>query len=87
MRKMHSGHPSLLVPLNDLLLRYVFELCKQEMVVRMQIVSRRASDLCRIFHAKSDGAQSLIVYRWLEAQGLRYQMGINESQCSPAEAA
>ena len=51
------------------------------------IVLKRASDLCQIFHAKLDGAKSLIVHRWLKAKGLRYQMGTNESQRSPAEAA
>ena len=56
------------------------------MIVMMQIVSRKASDLCRIFHAKSNGAKSLIVHRWLKAEGLRYWMGTHESQCSPAEA-
>ena len=69
------------------LLTYVFELYEQGMVVTMQIVSKKASDLCRIFRAKSDGAKSLIVYRWLKVQGLRYWMGTNESQRSSAEAA
>ena len=73
--------------LDDFLLRFVFELCKQGMVVITQIMSRKASDLCRIFRAKSDSANSLIVYRWLKAQGSRYWMGTHESQCSPAEAA
>ena len=53
----------------------------------MQIVLRRAFDLCWIFCAESDGAKSLIVHRWLKPQGLRYWMGTNEFQHSPAEAA
>ena len=51
------------------------------------IVSREASDLCRIFHAKTDSAELLIVHRRLKSQGLMHQMGTHESQCSPAEAA
>ena len=43
--------------------------------------------MCQFFRAKSDGAKSLIVHRWLKAWGLRYQMGTNESQRSPAKAA
>ena len=57
------------------------------MVARMQIVSGKASDMCRIFCAKSDGAKSLIVYRWLKEQGSGYWMGTHESQFCPAEAA
>ena len=57
------------------------------MVVTRQIMLRRVFDLCQIFCAKSEGAKSLIVYRWLKAQGLRYQMGKKESQHFPAEAA
>ena len=64
----------------------MFELCEHGMVVMAQIVSRWASDLCQIFHTKLDGAKSLIVLRWSEARELRYQMGTNESQHSPAEA-
>ena len=87
MRKIHSSRPGLLEPLDNFILRYASELCEQGMVVTAQIVSRRASDLCRIFCVKSDGTKSLIVYRWFKAQGLRYRMNINESQCPPAEAA
>ena len=87
MRKIHLGHPGLLVPMDNHLLRHVFELCEQGMVVIMQIVSRRASDLCRIFRTNLDGAKSLIVHEWFKAQGLRYLMGTNESQCSHVEAA
>ena len=86
MRKIQSGHPGLLACLDDFLLRYVFELHEQGMVVMMQVLSKKACDLCRIFHAKSDGAKSLNVYKWLKAQGLRYQMGTHKSHCSPAEA-
>ena len=87
VRKMHSGHHVLLAPHEDFLLRYVFELCKQGMVVMMQIVSRKASYLCQIFCAKSDSAKSLILYRWLKALGLRYRVGTHESQHFPAEVA
>ena len=85
--KMHAGHHGLLAPFDDFLLRYVFKLCEQGMVVMMQIVLRKASNLCQIFHAKQGGAKSFIVYRWLKAQGFRYQMGTYESQHSPSEAA
>ena len=50
-------------------------------------MSKKASYWCQIFHAKLDHAKSLIIYRWLKAQGLRYWIGANESQCSLAEAA
>ena len=39
------------------------------------------------FYAKSDGAKSLIVYRWLKTQRLRYWMGTHESQHYTAVAA
>ena len=57
IEKTHSGCPGLLVPWDDLLLRYVFEPCKQGVVVIMQIVLRRAADFCQNFHAKLDGAK------------------------------
>ena len=66
MRKIHSGHPGLLAPLNDVLLIYVFKLCEQVMVVMMQMLSRRSSDLCQNFNDKLDGAKSLIVHKWLK---------------------
>ena len=50
-------------------------------------MSRKASDLCRIFGAKSDGAKSLNMYRWLKEWELRYQVGTHESQRSPADVA
>ena len=87
MRKINLDCPGLLAPLDNRLLRYVFQLHDQGMVVTTQIVSIRASDLCQIFHANLDGAKSLIVHSWLKAQGLSYQMGTNESQHSPAKAA
>ena len=36
---------------------------------------------------KSDGAKSLLACRWLEEQGLRYQMVTYKSKHSPTEAA
>ena len=56
IRKMYSGWHGLLVPLDDFLLRYVFELHEQGMVVTIWILSRKASDLCQIFCSKSDSA-------------------------------
>ena len=61
MKKIHSGHPGLLAPLNDFLLSYVFKLHEQG-VIMTWIISWKASDLCCIFQAKSDVAKSLIVY-------------------------
>ena len=87
MRKIHSGCPGLLAPLDDLLLKRGFELCEQGIVMMMQILLKRASDLCRIFPTKSDGAKSLNVHRWLKAQELRNLMDTNKSQRSPTEAA
>ena len=55
--KKHSDHCVLLLPLDDFLLGYVFKLCEQGMIVMMHAVSREASDLCQIFHAKLDGAK------------------------------
>ena len=78
---------NLFVPLDDFLLQYVFELHEQGMVATRQIVSRNAPDFCGLFHPKSHGAKSLIVYRWLKTQGLRYWMGTHQYQCFPAEAA
>ena len=63
--KIYSGHLGILMPLNHSLLRYVFELHEQEMIMTTWILSRKASDLCHIFHSKLDHAKSLIVYRWL----------------------
>ena len=53
----------------------------------MWVVSRRASDLCPFFCVKSDSAKLLTMHRWLMAQGLRYWMGTDESQCSPVVVA
>ena len=48
-KKIHSGCPGLLVPLDDFLLRYVFELHEQGMVMTMWIVLKKSSNLCKIF--------------------------------------
>ena len=39
------------------------------------------------FFVPNQMVQSLTVYRWLKAQGLRYQISIHESQCSLVKAA
>ena len=57
MRKI-SGCPNLLAPLNDLLLRYVFELCEQGMN-HVPWGIRFESHFC----TKSNGTKSLNVYR------------------------
>ena len=58
----------------------MLELHEHGIVVITQIVLGKTSNLCRIFRAKSDGAKTLIVYRWLKTQGLSCQMSPNECE-------
>ena len=67
MRKMHAECSGLFVSHNDFLPSYMLELCEQGIIVMMQILSRKASDLCQYCHIKSDCAKSLIVNKWLKA--------------------
>ena len=82
VRKIHSGPPGLLVPLDYL----VWALWAGNGSDNMNCVEKSiwfmSNFLCQIRWHKS-----LIVHRWLKAQGLRYQMGTNEFQHSAAEAA
>ena len=85
MWKIYSGHPGLFESLDDLL-RNVFELYEQGMLVTTWIVLRRVSDLCWIF-VSNQMVQSclLCIGGWRHRD---WGTGCaNESQCYPPQVA
>lgn len=80
-----KGHDGILKPIEEQLLRFVFELREQGMTVSHPMIAVKAAALCRPFREKSRNARLLIVGRWKKHHGLTYRMGTNESQRAPSE--
>jgi hypothetical protein len=67
------------------LLRYVFELREQGIVVNMFTVALRASYLLPEFFEKLFTARCSTVKCWLVAHSMRYRMGTHTVQHAPAK--
>jgi hypothetical protein len=81
----HPGPSGQLSVIDEPLLRYVFEQCKQGYVVDTVKILLRTSYLSPEFREKSFAARASAVKRWLMAHSMRYQMGTHTSQPPPVE--
>jgi hypothetical protein len=81
------GSPSILAPIDEELLRFVFELREQGNAVSSNIISIKASRLLREFKEKSKRNKLDIVRRWTKHHSLVYRMGTHESSRNPASVA
>jgi hypothetical protein len=83
----HPGPPGQLATINEPLLCYVFEQCKQGIVVNTFKIALRASFHSPRFHKKSFTTHCSAVKRWIFAHSMVYRMGTHTSQRPPAEVA
>ena len=86
-----TNHPGPLAgqlePLEDTLLRHVFEQREQGITVQMFDLVIKASSLSPEFNAKHFVARCSAVKRFMSANSLVYCMGTHESQCKPNDVA
>jgi hypothetical protein len=82
-----AGHDSILKPIEQYLLRYIFELREQGIGVKIDMVMRRAASVSRVFRDKSPCAQYNAARRFTRSHGLVYRMSTHESQRDPAVVA
>jgi hypothetical protein len=80
-----AGPLSQLEAIEEPLLRYIFELRKQGVIVNSWRVALRASYLSAEFREKSFTARCSAVKRWLVAHSMRYRMGTHTAQRPPAK--
>ncbi|KAI2509922.1 Pogo transposable element with KRAB domain [Fragilaria crotonensis] len=78
---------TVLGPIQDELLRYIFELREQGMPVSISIVMMKAAQLSPAFSQKSRTAQYSAARRFVRTHGLVFRLGTRESQRSPTETA
>ena len=83
----HPGPIGQLKPIEDVLLRYIFEQREQGMAVSTFEVVIKASSLSPEFSAKHFTARCSAVKRFLGAHSLVYRMGTHETQRRPEEVA
>ena len=87
-RSLCPGPPSVVLqPMQDELLRFIFELREQGMPVSISMVASRASQLSPAFSQKSRTAKSSAARRFVRSHSLVHRLGTHESQRSPAETA
>ena len=86
-KSIHPGPLGQLKPLENALLRYVFEQREQGINVNHLSLVVKASSLSPEFNAKDFVARSSAVVRFVHAHSLVYRMGTHESQRKPDEGA
>ena len=86
-KSIHPGPLGQLKPLQDTLLRYLFEQREQGINVNILSLVVKASSLSPEFNAKDFVARSSAVVRFVRAHSLVYRMGTHESQRKPDEVA
>ena len=86
-RSLCQGRQSSLAPIQEVLLRFIFELREQGMGVSITMVMLKAAHLSREFREKSRIAQYNSARRFVRHHGMVHRMGTNESQRSPNETA
>jgi hypothetical protein len=79
------GPLSQLEGIEEPLLRYIFEMREQGVIINLWNVALRASYLLPEFRKKSLTARVSAVKRWLVAHSMRYQMGTHTGQRPPAK--
>jgi hypothetical protein len=83
----HAGPLGQLKPLEQVLLRYIFEHRKQGMSVHTFDLVIKASSLSPEFNAKHFVARCSAVKRFMHAHLLVYHMGMHQTQRKPKEVA
>jgi hypothetical protein len=86
-KSSHFGPIGQLKPLEDALLRYVFEQRKRGINVESFDLVVKASTMCPVFNAKTFVAKISAVKRFTLANSLVYRMGTHESQRRPEDVA
>jgi hypothetical protein len=84
-KSLCMGRTSILKPVQEDLLRFIFELREQGMGVSTTMVVLKAASLSRSFGEKSRNAQYHSARRFVLRHGLVYRMGTHESQKDPRE--
>jgi hypothetical protein len=82
---LHIGTDSCLKPVEEQLLKYIFELRETGVAVTVSMVTIYASTLCRTLRDKKREARMQSVRRWIKAQGYTHRMGTHECQKPPSE--
>jgi transposase len=82
-----SGPKSILDPIKQELLSFIFVLREQGMAVSIRMVVIKALGLMREFREKTREARYHIVRRWIKHHGLVHRMGTHESQKAPSKTA
>ena len=85
-KSLCKGRSSILVPLTDPLLSFIFELCETGMAVSINMIVLKAAHLSRPFHEKSSKAQYHIVNRFVKSHGMVHRMGTHVAQKAPSES-
>ena len=86
-KSTHAGPLGQLKPLEQALLRYIFEHREQGMSVHMFDLIVKASSLSSEFNAKHFVARCSAAKRFIRAHSLVYRMGTHQSQRKPEEVA
>ena len=85
-KSLCKGRSSILVPLTDPLLSFIFELRETGMAVSINMIVLKAAHLSRPFHEKSSKAQYHIVNRFVKSHGMVHRMGTHVAQKAPSES-
>ena len=80
-----DGKPSILQPISDDLLKFVFELREQGMAVRHNTIRIKAMSMLRDFREKGRKAQQKIIQRWVKKSPFVMRNGTHECQRDPRE--
>ncbi len=86
-KSLCAGRSSILKPIQEQLLRFIFELREQGMGVSISMVVLKAMFLSREFREKTRNAQYHSVRRFIRCHGLVYRMATHVSQKDPRETA
>ena len=83
---MCKGRSSILFPLTDPLLSFIFELRQTGMEVSITMIVLKAAQLSQPFHEKSSQAQYHIVNRFVKSHGMVHRMGTHVAQKAPSKS-
>ena len=85
-KSLCKGRSSILIPLTDPLLSFIFELRETGMAVSINMIVLKAVHLSRPFHEKSSKAQYHIVNKFVKSHGMVHRMGTHVAQKAPSES-
>ena len=84
-KSRHTGPSGQLQPVQDQLLRFIFEQREMGMPINILMIVLYASTISTLFSGKSIKARCLAVRRFVTQHSLVYRMGTHESQRHPEE--